>query len=145
MGSSPQLRLEGAINRFLLCSVLAKQARRLGRLIPEMRVAELIGVARRNCAEHSVQVYVDGNVPNVIREEAMAMFPLGEASPISAACGDATLPRSQIGDGFSTIEQQGHGGTGSEEESFRAGIHVSVRTGLNSVDSYRNLSGFEGK
>jgi len=81
---SPELRLEGVINRFLLCSVVAKQARRMGRLIPEMRVAELIGVAWRNCAEREVHVYLDSNVPNVIREQATEMFPLGEDSPIPA-------------------------------------------------------------
>ena len=148
--SSVDLRLEGASNRFLLCSVVAKQARRLGRLIPEMRVAELIGVARRNCAEHSVQVYIVGCVPDVIREEAAAMFPLSEASPISEACGGATLPRSETSDGLSKIGHQQAGKAGREEERSCPSCngtdnHVSLGADLDSADSHRNLSGFEGK
>lgn len=150
VGSSPELRLEGVTNRFLLCSVLAKQTRRLGRLIPAMRVAELIGVAWRNCTEHEVQVHMDGNVPNVIREEAAAMFALAELSAAPVAVGSSTLPKSQTLNGLSTIEQRRGEQAGSEERSSpshtEADIHVSVGTCLDSADfSYRNLSGFEGK
>jgi hypothetical protein len=147
--SSPELRLEGAINRFLLCSVLAKQARRLGRLIPEMRVAELIGVAWRYCAEHEVHVYVDGHVPNVIREQVTEMCPLGgRLSDTRAVCA-VTMPWGQAGNGLSTVEQQRREKARPEEERSRpsgigADIHVFVGTGFDSADSCRNLSGFEG-
>jgi hypothetical protein len=150
VGSSLEL-LEGAANRFLLCSVLAKRTRRLWRLIPEMRVAELIGVARRNFAEHTVQVYIDGKVPDVIREQAAAMFPLPELSATLVGIGDAAWRRSLTANGTSTFdEQQRSEEAASEEERShppgnRADAHVSVGTGFGSVDSYRNLSGFEGK
>lgn len=150
MVSSQELWLKGATNRFLLCSVLAKQARRLGRLVPEMRMAESIGVARRNCAEHAVQVYVDGNVPNVIREEVAAMFPRVELSVAPATVDAATLPRSQTGNGFSTIERQPRERAGSEEErsspsSVGADVHLSMDSSLDSADPHRSLSGFERK
>lgn len=50
----------------LHCSHQANAA--LGPLIPEMSVAKLIGVAWRNYAEHEVEIHIDGNAPNVIRE-----------------------------------------------------------------------------
>ncbi len=146
VGSRRELGCKRVINRFLFCS----QARRVGRLIPEMRVAELIGVAWRNCAERKVEVWIDDDVPDVIREQAAEMFPLADRSPMAAAVGASALARSLTGDGFSTIGQQRCEGAGSEEQrsspsSFRADIHVSVGTGLDSADSYRTLSGYEGK
>lgn len=150
VGSSRELGCGKVINRFLMCSVLAKQTRRLGRLIPELRVAELIGVAWRNCAEQEVQVSLDGNVPKVIREQAAKMFPLAEfpATPETVAGG--TLPRSQTDNAVSTIEQQRDTQASPQEERsspLRTGadIHLSVGTRLDSADSYRNLSGFERK
>jgi hypothetical protein len=126
------------MNRFLLCSVLAKQTRRLGRLIPEMRVAELIGVAWRKCAEHDVQIWMDGNVPNVIREQAAEMFALAELSTPEAVRG-ATLPRSETGNG-STIEPQRDEKGGPEEErssasSIRSDIRLSLGSNLDSANS----------
>lgn len=150
VGSRRELGCERVSNRFLFCSVLAKQARRVGRLIPEMRVAELIGVAWRNCAEREIEVWIEDDVPDVIREQAAEMFPLAEQSPMTAAVGASTLPRSLTGGGFSTIEHQRREGAWSEEQrssplSFRADIHVSVGTGVDSADSYRTLSGYKRK
>ena len=148
--SRREVWLEGVINRFLLCSVLAKQTRRLGRLIPEMRVAELIGVAWRKCAEHDVQICIDGNVPNVIREQAAEMFPLAELSATPEAVGGATLLRSETGNGGSTIEPQRGEKGGPEEErsspsSIGADIDLSLGSNLDSANSHRNVHGFERK
>src|SRR5579883_1476974 len=41
--TSMKLLCEGPVNVYLLCSVVSKQTRRLGRLLPEERVEELCG------------------------------------------------------------------------------------------------------
>ena len=62
---------EGSVNGFLLCTVLAKQTRRLGRLMPDRRIPELITIALKNCADYELALDVDAGVPEVVREEAM--------------------------------------------------------------------------
>jgi hypothetical protein len=46
-----KLKRQGSVNSFILCTVLAKQTRRLGRLMPDRRVPELIRMALKNCAD----------------------------------------------------------------------------------------------
>jgi len=56
--SRMKLWREAPINSFLLCTVLAKQARRLGRLQPDRRIPELITIALRNCADYELVLEV---------------------------------------------------------------------------------------
>ena len=70
-----KLLCEVPVNSYLLCAVVSKHTRRLGRLMPEERIAELITIALRNCADHEFEIQVDANTPDVIREEAARMFP----------------------------------------------------------------------
>ena len=59
------------VNSFLLCTVLAKQTRRLGRLMPDRRIPELITIALKNCADYELVLDVGPGVPEVVRDEAM--------------------------------------------------------------------------
>src|SRR5260370_14547144 len=69
--SRMKLWREGQVNSFLLCTVLAKQTRRLERLMPDRRIAELITIALKNCADYELALEVDPGVPEVVRDEAM--------------------------------------------------------------------------
>lgn len=62
---------QGQVNCFLLCAVVAKQTRRLGRLMPERRIPELITLAMSNCTDYELELDVDACVPDVVRKEAM--------------------------------------------------------------------------
>src|ERR1700758_3869860 len=59
------------VNSFLLCTVLARQTRRLGRLLPVRRIAQLIAIAMKNCAEYELALDLGPGVPEVVRAEAM--------------------------------------------------------------------------
>jgi len=59
------------VNAFLLCTVLARQTRRLGRLLPDRRIAELIAIAMKNCADYELALDLGPEVPEVVRSEAM--------------------------------------------------------------------------
>ena len=61
----------GQVNCFLLCAVVAKQTRRLGRLMPERRIPELITLARTNCSDYELALDLDAGIPEVVRKEAM--------------------------------------------------------------------------
>lgn len=91
-----ELWRERPVNRYLLCAVLSKQARRLGRLIPELGVGELIGVALRNCTEHRVEIQLDRNTPDAIREEATRIFPPVKRSEACIVFARAQLEWSQV-------------------------------------------------
>ena len=69
--SRMKLWREGRVNSFLLCTVLAKQTRRLGRMMPDRHIPELITIALKNCADYELTLDVDAGVPEVVREEAM--------------------------------------------------------------------------
>lgn len=71
--SRMKLWREGPVNSFLLCAVLAKQTRRLGRLMPDRRIPELITIAWKNCADYEFALDVDEGGPEVVRAEAMQM------------------------------------------------------------------------
>jgi hypothetical protein len=130
------------INHYLLCAVVSKQARRLGRLIPEMRVPELIGVALRNCAEHRLEVQIDSNTPEVIREEAACMFSMVDRSGVSVSA--ATSAGSQAGNGASNLGQQAGDENipekkGAALSTAQVDIHISVGADIQSPDSCCNL------
>ena len=62
---------ETPVNSFLLCTVLARQTRRLGRLLPDRRIAELITIAMKNCADYELALDLGPGIPEVVRNEAM--------------------------------------------------------------------------
>src|SRR5260370_16993500 len=66
--SRMKLWREGQVNSFLLCTVLAKQTRRLERLMPDRRIPELIMLALKTCADYELALDVDAGVPEVVRE-----------------------------------------------------------------------------
>jgi hypothetical protein len=78
---------EGPVNPYLLCAVVSKQTRRLGRLKPQERIAELITMAMKTCAGHECEIQMDGNVPEMIREEAARMFLLAGLAKDAVNCG----------------------------------------------------------
>ena len=135
---------EGPINRFLLCSVLAKQARRLGGMIPEMRVAELIAVAWRNCADHKIEIAIDRNTPDVIRNQAAQMFLRAEFC--TNHLGGWLPSGSQTGNGVSIVRwQAGESRTeeGASPARIGAGVHVSMGARVDSPDSCGGLSSLD--
>ena len=136
--TSLDLWLQSPINRYLLCAVVSKQTRRLGRLIPEMRVAELIGVALRNCAERQLEIQIDCNTPEVIRNEAARMFPPAQRSCVSTDA--ATSLGTQTGNGISILGQQAEeedrpGREGSDLSTTETDVQVSVDSDINAHDS----------
>ena len=137
-----QLHNVGPVNRYLLCAVLAKQTRRLGKMIPEMRVAELIGVALRNCTEHLVGIQMDQNTPDVIREEAAQMFPLTELPEACLVSSLAPLDRSQAESEASANEKGEGGECGSNEDGSNVPVDVFVGDGVRIPDSCTHIASF---
>lgn len=146
--TSMKLLYEGPVNLYLLCAVVSKQTRRLGRLMPEERVAELITMAMRSCTDLEFRIQVDAQAPQVIREEAARMFP---PAPVPKAavgsCPDQWDGR-ETGNAISAIDaqeatdgRQAHGAPDFDEPA--TGVHISVGNGIDSIDPCRNLYAFQ--
>lgn len=135
MRARTSMKLLRPVNLFLLCTVVSKQTRRLGRLMPEERTAELITIALRNCADHEFEIQVDGNTPDVIREAAARMFP---PARIAKATNAVSAGRGQQ----ATEGRQMHG-----ESSYKVatGAHVSGGNGVDSPGPCRNLHDRQGE
>jgi hypothetical protein len=137
------MRSHGAVNCFLLCTVVAKQTRRLGRLMPDRQTPELITVALKNCAQHELDLDVDAGAPEVVRQEAMQIARLApHLQPAVASIRDAE--RSQIADAVLATYGQGmaEGGAADEPPVLSDGAidtHLSVGRRIDSLDSGRNL------
>jgi hypothetical protein len=147
--TSMKLLCEGPVNLYLLCTVVSKQARRLGRLMPEEQIAELITIALRNCADHEFEIQLDGSVPELIREEAARMFPPRGILKAVPGSNPGQSDWRQRGNGLSpTNGQQGTDGRQKQGEPSlhkpATGIHVPVGNGVGSRDSYSNLHGRQG-
>ena len=138
----------GPTNRYLLCTVLSKQTRRLGRLIPEMQISELIGVALRNCTGHEIKIEMDGNVPDVIRRDAMRMFPPTKLSEACLAFSSGPSDRSQTENGILNIEQQERGEdrtTDRESQLYEreADTPASMGSSVDSLDTHCDPPSFQ--
>ena len=140
--TSMKLLCEGPVNLYLLCSVVSKQTRRLERLMPEERIAELITIALRNCADHEFEIQMDGNSPDVIREAAARMFPPARIANAALGSSSDQSDRRQtenavsaIGGQQATEGRQIHGV--SHLYNVATGIHVSAGNGVDSPDSCR--------
>jgi hypothetical protein len=144
-----KLLCEGPVNLYLLCTVVSKQTRRLGRLMPEEQVAELITIALKNCADHEFEIQLDGSVPQLIREQAARMFPPSRIPKAVPGSSPDQSDRRQTENAVSPMDEQ-HATEGSQTQGGptlhepATGIHVSVGNGVGSRDSYRNLHGRQG-
>jgi len=87
---------ERQVNSFLLCTVLAKQTRRLGRLMPDRRIPELIMLALKNCADYELALDVGAGIPELVREEAMQIGRLTRRRESAVTSRPGPWDRSQI-------------------------------------------------
>src|SRR6266496_4960291 len=100
--SRVRLWREGRVNSFLLCTILAKQTRRLGRMMPDRHIPELITIAMENYADYELTLDVDAGVPEVVREEAMQIGRLTRRPEPAVASRTGPWVRSQVADVVST-------------------------------------------
>ena len=144
------MRSEGAVNCFLLCAVVAKQTRRLGRLMPDRQTPELITIALKNCAHHELEIDVDAGAPEVVRREAMEIGPLTRHLEPAVASIRELSERSQVADAVWANEGQDAAEAGAADEQFilsesATGTHLSVGSLINPIDPHRNLRGVQRK
>lgn len=148
--SRMKLWREGQVNSFLLCTILAKQTRRLGRLMPDRCIPELITIALKNCADYELTLDVDAGVPEVVREEAMQIGRLRRRPEPAVRLRPGPWDRSQIADAVSASGGQGatEGEPADEASLFgegAIGAHLSVGIRVESPDFRRNLHSFQRK
>jgi len=141
---------EGSVNGFLLCTVLAKQTRRLGRLMPDRRIPELITIALKNCADYELALDVDAGVPEVVREEAMQIGRLTRRPEPVVAWSPERVERSEIADAVAANDGQiaTEGVAAADASPFgegATGAHLPVGGGADSPDFRRNLHSVQRK
>ena len=141
--SRMKLWREGRVNSFLLCTILAKQTRRLGRMMPDRHIPELITIALKNCADYELMLDVDADVPEVVREEAMQIGRLTRRPEPALTSRPGPWDRSQIADAVSDSGGQGatEGERADEASLFgegAIGAHLSVGSRVESPDFRRN-------
>lgn len=134
---------EGRVNSFMLCTVLAKQTRRLGRLMPDRRVPDLITMALKNCADYELALDVGAEVPEVLRKEATQIGRLTRR-PESTTSSPEQRERSQIADAVSANRGQGATESKSADEGSILGersidTHLSVGGRVDPPDFRRDL------
>ena len=137
------------VNAFLLCTVLAKQTRRLGRLLPDRRIAELITIAMRNCADYELALDLGPGVPEVVRNEAMQIGRISRRSEPPVASIPGRSERSQFANAVSAASQSAAerepAGQASLPGEGAFGAHPPVGSSVDFYDSRRNLSGVQRK
>ncbi len=143
------MRSEGPVNSFLICAVVAKQTRRLGRMMPDRQTPELITIALKNCAQHELELDVDAGAPEVVRQEAMQIGRLTRHPEPVASSRDMS-ERSQIGEAVLARvgQDMAEGGAADQPSilSFSAiDAHLSVGSRIDSLDSDRNLPSVQRK
>jgi hypothetical protein len=148
--SRMKLWREGRVNSFLLCTVVAKQTRRLGRLMPDRRIPELITIAMKNCADYEVAFDVEAGVPEIVREEAMEIGWLTKRPEPAVTSSPRPWERSQIADAVSASGGQGatEGEPAVQASLLSEGVmgaHLSVGSRVASSDFRRNLHSVQRK
>ncbi len=148
--SRVRLWREGRVNSFLLCTILAKQTRRLGRMMPDRHIPELITIAMENCADYELTLDVDAGVPEVVREEAMQIGRLTRRPEPAVASRTGPWVRGQVADVVSTSGGRGATESGPTDDAPRfgedaIGAHLSVSTRGDSPDFRRNLHNVQRK
>ena len=141
---------DGQVNSFLLCTVLAKQTRRLGRLMPDRRIPELITLALKNCADYELALDVDAGVPEFVRAEAMQIGRLTMHPKLAVTSSPEQWDRSQIADAVSANRGQGTTEGESANEASIVGdgsidTHLSVGGRVDSPDFHHNLHNVQRK
>jgi len=148
--SRMKLWSEAPVNSFLLCTVLAKQTRRLGRLMPDRRIPELITIAWNNCADYELTLDVGAGAPEIVREEAMQIGRITRRAEPAVTSSPGLLEGRQIADAVSARGGQGttEGEPADEASLFSdgaIGAHHSVGTSVDSPDFRRNLDSVQRK
>ena len=148
--SRMKLWREGRVNSFLLCTVLAKQTRRLGRMMPDRHIPELITIAMENCADYELTLDVDAGVPEVVREEAMQIGRLTVRPEPAVASRTGPWERIQVADAVSTGGGQGVTESGPADDAplfgkDAIGAHLSGSSRVDFPDFRRNLHSVQRK
>jgi hypothetical protein len=122
---------QGPVNSFLLCTVLAKQTRRLGRLMPDRLVPELITIALKNCADYELTLDVDAGVPGVVREEAMQIGRLARRPEPAVTSNPGRSNGGEVADTVSASRGQGAAQSEPDAEGSllgksTTGSHISL-------------------
>ncbi len=144
------MRSEGQVNSFLLCAVVSKQARRLGRLMPDRQTPELITIALKNCAQHELELDVDAGAPEVVRQQATQIGLPTRHLESAVALSRELSERSQIANAVLAMDGQGmaEGGVADQPSILSDSAidtHLSVGSRIDSLDSGRNLPSVQRK
>jgi hypothetical protein len=139
---------ERPINCFLLCTILAKQTRRLERLMPDRRIPELITIALKNCADYELALDVDAGIPEVVRNEAMQIGRVTRRPAV--ASGPEPWQGSQLADAVpaSSVQDTTEGkpaGKTSRHGEGAIDIHLPAGNRADSLAFRRNLHSVQRK
>jgi len=137
------------VNSFLLCTVLAMQTRRLGRLLPDRRIAELIAIAMKNCRDYELALDLSPGVPEVVRAEAMQIGRLTRRPEPPMPSSFAGTDKSQ----FTAVVSAPAESAADAEPACEASLlgenatvsHISVGGAVESPDFRRELSDVQRK
>ena len=147
--SRVRLGREAPVNPFLLCTVLAKQTRRLGRLMPDRGIPELITIALKNCADYELAFELGPGVPEVVRDKAMQIGRITRRAEPSVASSPGHSEGSWFREAVSAAAQA----TGDREPAGDAslpgessiGAHLFVDSRVDASDLRRALSSVQRK
>ena len=147
--SRMRLDREAPVNSFLLCTVLAKQTRRLGRLMPDRGIPELITIALKNCADYELALELGPGVPEVVRDKAMQIGRITRRAEPSVESSPGHSEGSWCADAVSAAARV----AGSREPSGEAllpgesamGAHLLVGSSVDASDFHRELSSVQRK
>jgi hypothetical protein len=137
------------VNSFLLCTVLARQTRRLGRLLPDRRIAELIAIAMKNYADYELTLDPGPGVPALVRAEAMQIGRLTRRREPPMPSGFAGTDKNQ----FAVVVSAPSGSAADAEPACEASLMdesatvspISVGGAVESPDFRRELSSIQRK
>ena len=137
--SRMRLGREAPVNSFLLCTVLAKQTRRLGRLMPDRGIPELITIAMKNCADYELVLELGPGVPVVVRDKAMQIGRITRRAEPSVASGPGHSEGSWFRDAVSAAAQAAGDREPTGEASLPGessmGAHLFVGGSVDASDS----------
>ena len=141
--SRMRLGREAPVNSFLLCTVLARQTRRLGRLMPDRGIPELITIALKNCADYELALELGPGVPEVVRDKAMQIGRITRRAEPSVASSPGHWEGSRFADAVSAAARV----AGDREPAGEAllpgessmGAHLLVGSSVDASDFRRDL------
>jgi hypothetical protein len=146
--SRTKLWREGPINSFLLCTILAKQTRRLERLMPDRRIPDLITIALNNCADYELALDVDAGAPEAVRKEAMQIGRVTRRPAVASSPeqleGSPLVSAVPTGDGQGAREGEPAGKI-SLLGKDAIGVHLPAGSRVDSPEFRRNLHNVQRK